>query len=197
MSTISLSDVKTYLGITDTSEDDKLNTLIAATNLTIDKYVGWTLAETEYTDEIYDGPGTEALCLKNRPITEIAEITVFDIAVEEVTNYYDYGWYLKDNDSGIVWNNLCWPPGRGIIKVSYTAGFDPIPADIFLGALEMVKFYRETTEKTGILSEVLGDYSISAMTGLNNMQGELTIPSIAFKMCLDFYKETYHPFLVY
>ena len=52
MAIITLASLKTYLGITDVTEDAKLQVIVDATNLSIDKYVGRTLAETEYLVEL-------------------------------------------------------------------------------------------------------------------------------------------------
>lgn len=212
MSIIELADLKSYVGldVSDVSEDDKLTLIVSATNLGINQYLGRTIEETEYTDEIYDGTGIESLCLRNFPVTEIDTITLYDIALlqrdpplflapdDEEGEDLGAGYYYPAAPiDGIIYHNCCWPNGRGVIKVTYTAGYDTIPDDIKLGALEMASFYRTVTKKTGIASEAAGRYSASLMNSISAMGGELTIPSIPFKMILDRYRVNYQSHMVY
>ena len=44
-----LTDVKTMLGITDTSQDDKLNLLIKQQSALIEGYIGYKLARADYS----------------------------------------------------------------------------------------------------------------------------------------------------
>lgn len=198
---ITLEQFKAYQGITGTAEDARLNVIIPAVNASVNKYIGRTIEETEYEDELYDGSGIESLCLRNFPVSEITSITVYDIDVparDDSLGFFGYGYYMKDGgEAGIVYRNDCWPRGRGIIKVSYTAGYATIPDDLIFATLQMAAFYRNVTKKPGIASEWLGSYSISLMQGLNQMNGELTIPDIAFKMVFDRYRVNYHSDIVY
>lgn len=215
MAIIALNDLKTYCNIPsgDTSEDAKLQILVDLTNVSIDQYVGRTLAETQYTREIYDGTGTEALCLRNYPISEVTEVLIAGVPIYSLNpysnptvdqgetpapaQYSSYGsWYIQNAEDGILFHSICWPSGRAIVKVSYKAGYADIPPDIFAGALEMASFYRDNTETPGILSESLGSNSVTFI-GTSAMEGGLTIPSILFRMVLDKYRGNYYPNLVY
>lgn len=207
MAIITLEDFKSYVGIdeADTSEDVKLTMIIDAVNVGVNRYVGRNLESTEYEDLILDGTGTEALCLPNFPVTEITSITAGGLMVVqadppnwETDEGTEYGYYYPAlPEDGILFHSLCWPGGRGKIKVTYAAGYETIPADIKLGTLEMANFYRNITPKTGIAAEHLGDYSVSLLSGIDSMRGELTIPSIPFKIALDFYRVNYYSHLVY
>ena len=187
---ITLEQFKAYAGIISTSDDVRLQVIIDAVNLSVDKYIGRTVEKTEYENEIYDGTGTDALILKNFPVTEITEISIYDIVIDERddTKHFGFGWFTKNLDNGIVYYTNCWPNGRGIIKVSYTAGYDPIPADLTFATLQMALFYRNVGKKSGLSNEWLGSYNVSLMNSLSQMNGELTIPDIAFKMVFDQYR---------
>lgn len=206
MAIITLEDLKTYAGLDpdNIEEDEKLNWIIDAVHLSIDHYVGRTLIETEYEGELYDGPGTEALCLRNYPVTEVTAVWLAGVEVPASEPYSDtpvygsYGsYYIQNADDGILFHSLCWPSGRAIIKIDYKAGYDTIPPDIFLGTLEMAEFYRKVTKKTAISSEGLGSYSTVLYNSLGSMDGLLTIPSIPFMMILNHYRANSHPNLVY
>jgi hypothetical protein len=200
MAIVEINAYKDYIGLSGTSEDTKLQILIDAVNLSINAYVGRELEEAEY-DEIYDGPGTDALCLRNFPIvrgeSDLVTVTVAGVELDESADYTEYGWYIQNVNDGIIFNRGCWPSGRDIIQVEYTAGYAVIPADVLLGAYEMTSFYRTITQKTGIASESLGAYSVALMNNLSSMEGDLTIPSIPFQLCLNRYRTNFYPNLVY
>jgi hypothetical protein len=229
MALVTLANLKTYLMLPDTytDEDDKLEILIAAVNLGIDAYVGRRLEKTVYVHEVYDGTGSESLCLRNYPIISIEQVFIMGYEISYLPDRYppvtcsgispyvvadppvDFVfptnevlsssigyYYLQGLDDGVVFHSTVWPSGRNILTVNYTAGFDPMPADIVAAALEMASFYRSVTQKTGIMSESLGSYSTSLMT-TSNMEGGLTIPSILFRMILDRYRCNFYPHLIY
>lgn len=196
MAIITLAELKTYLGITGTTEDSKLTTIVAATNTFVETYCNRAFEEAEYTEELYDGPGSSVLCLKNWPVSEVAEVIVEDTEVEERTEIDGEGYYL-DAEAGILHNNDLWNRGRGIITVTYTAGYETIPDDLKFAVLELASYFRNMSGKSGIRSESLGSYSYSLMNDLSSMGGELTIPSVVIKNILDRYKSSYFADMVY
>lgn len=198
MAIITLSEFKVYIGITTSTQDVALQTVVDATNSYIETYCNRKFDEEEY-EEIYDGPGTNALCLKHLPVTEIDSIIVYDTEVTERTEVDGDGYYYKDLSTGIIFNNNLWDRGRGIITVTYTAGYTnyTMPADLKFAALELATFFRNTQKKAGIISENLGSYSYRVATGLENLSGEITIPVVNVKIVLDRYREEYFPTLVY
>jgi hypothetical protein len=62
-----------------------------------------------------------------------------------------------------------WPQGDGNIKVTYTAGYATVPADLTLAANELVAWLRMTSKRGGmpLQSESLADYSytLAALQG--------------------------------
>lgn len=57
-----------------------------------------------------------------------------------------------------------WPLGYGNLKVTYTAGYDPIPASITQAADQLVTWFVRNTPSGAVLqSESLGAYSYSVM----------------------------------
>ena len=71
MALTTLADLKTYLGISDSSEDALLNLLIADADAAILGYIGRTIEQATLT-EYYSGDGTQMLVLKQRPVTVFA-----------------------------------------------------------------------------------------------------------------------------
>ncbi len=195
MEFITVAEVKTYLGITGTGEDDNLTTIVASVNAFIPQYTNRTFDLTTYTAELYDGPGHAALHLKNYPIVSISLIEVETVEVEERTDVGEIGYYIKDLSSGIIYNNNLWDRGRGNTEVTYVAGYadaDALPADLKHACLELASFFRNMKGKSGVASESLGSYSYSLMNNPSMMNG-LFIPDIVIKNILDRYAELTHP----
>ncbi|MFX1253970.1 MAG: head-tail connector protein [Promethearchaeota archaeon] len=199
MEFITVTELKTYLKITDSSEDTNLATLVASVNEFIPNYTNRTWDLTTYTEELYDGSGHAALILRNRPVVSISEILVNTVAVTERSDVNEIGWYIYNYDHGIVYNNNLWMRGRGNIQVTYVAGYTnaaALPKDLKHACLELASFFRTMRGKSGIVSEALGSYSYSLM---NNpaMFGMLDIPDITIRLILDKYKELGTPWDVF
>jgi hypothetical protein len=177
---ITLIQLKNYLGLTDTSEDTRLNFIVGGVNAFVEKYCNRKFEETTYTRELYDAPGSNALILKQRPIVELTEIRIDGEVYDERDAIYNPGYWYNAN-AGIVYRDSPWPRGRGCIEVSYTAGYDTIPDDLLFATLELAAYYRNVSARSG-LNESLGSYSYSIIAGLGN--------NPAITDTLDFYKES-------
>lgn len=147
-----LAKLKTHLGITDSSEDDKLDQLLDEIDEAIASATGRArvagyhpFASVEAT-EYLDGTGRELLTLPRRPVTAIDSLLV------DQDGHYGHGtdafpassaWTVgtdfvprtlekTEENAGLLvslkalgWGDppAVWPEGRGNIKVVYTAGY--------------------------------------------------------------------------
>jgi hypothetical protein len=205
MNFVTLAEAKAHIGISGSSEDTSLGVIVDAVNAFIPTYCNRKFDETTYDRELYNGSGQAALVLKQRPVVEITEVLVRGEAIElrsEDPDTNQLGYYYFDLAEGIIYNNRIWERGRGIIQISYTAGYVssvsdqydpsiPLPLDLKFAACEMVSYFRNVKGKAGILSESLGSYSYRLATGVGDMGGELTIPNVIIKNILDRYKDIY------
>lgn len=189
MAIIELADLKTFLGITGTSEDDLLQIYLDATNEFVGQYCKRTFEETEYTQELYDGTGHVALNLRNYPIVEVEEVLVETEEVTERTDVGEEGYYIQNADWGILYNDDLWSRGRGNVQVTYTAGYDAssMPAGLKLAAYKIAAYMRNTGKRTGIRSESLGSYSYSLSAESNSLNN--VIPDILANLLLSRYRK--------
>ena len=133
MSLLEKSDLKTYLGLTDseTQFDSQLTSIAAAVQSIFDELVGRTTESDEFT-EYYDSPSrTQKVFLKNFPVT-----------VDSVSVYDDPDWvwaaasqlaaadFRVNLVTGIIHYDGFFFEGFQSIKVVYTAGYasDTFPA---------------------------------------------------------------------
>lgn len=146
-----LNATKEYLKIalTETSENGILEGLINAVSNLIENFCKRSFIENTYTDEEYDGTGTSNLMLNTFPVSSVTSIKIDDVVVDSTE-------YKVRKDSGIVVRlNSTWPKDVLNIKVSYTAGYAIIPADVELAAKHLVMFFYKTDIEN--FSKTFGD----------------------------------------
>jgi len=193
-----LARVKTFLGISGTSNDELLTSLINSCTDFIENYCDRRFKQKAYTNELYNGNGTNKLLLKNYPVDESSTFKLEERSSdlnEDDWNEIDTEYYFVHYDSGIV------ERVRGIFykypkhyRITYTAGYDYDNSSTFLedagaGDLEYAcwklvsKVYNQRKQAGNIQSERLGDYSV---TFKKEVMADPEIKSI-----LDKYKRPY------
>lgn len=156
-----VSDVKSYLGLSDSSHDALLASLIAAASEAIENYCRRRFATMQYT-EYRDGSDSALLLLDHSPIQSISEIRESanrDFERADPLDEEDYVFYAHEGlllrTSGI------FPEGLRNVRVTYTAGYAAVPADVQHACVALVAawFNRGHQGGDGLESEQLGDYS--------------------------------------
>jgi hypothetical protein len=141
---VSVEDVKESLGI-DSGDNSKDNLIVRKINQAtqmIERATGVRFAETTYTNEEYDATGVDQLVLKQRPITTFTSFDGRDTALNENDwTTIDTELYFVDTAAGVI-DLLFRAVGRwNRYRVTYTAGFDPIPQDISEAAATLASYY--------------------------------------------------------
>lgn len=143
-----LDDVKAWIGITTSSEDDVISAAITAISL----YWLWrtgrdSLNSNVAYNERYDGSGTRRQFLRNVPVTVVSSVTVDGVAIPETPDFISYGWALDRSGRSISliggggWQDgdarraLAGRPPRftqGVqnVQIQYTAGYSTVPPDV-------------------------------------------------------------------
>jgi len=137
---ISVADVKYVWGReqADTTDDDRIQTLINLISGRIAEWCDRIFITGTYTAELYDGTGTEALVLRQRPVSTVTAIIVDGVAatVAEIAAFNTAGAAYKiDYPAGIIYKILDWSKGKRNISVTYAAGY--ASADIPPGLKEV------------------------------------------------------------
>ncbi len=148
---VSLSEVKSYLKIsaTDTSKDNLLQGWISDVSRSIEAYCQNKIRRQQVLGEIHNGDGVSEQWTTFSPITDIYGATDNDkLASVQYRNSPLDAWINLATDvrnilidsadkKFIELYDMAFPTGRSNIKVSYYAGFDPVPGDIKNVCLEM------------------------------------------------------------
>jgi hypothetical protein len=134
-----LPDVKTLLGITDSTQDARLELIVNACSRRIEQYCGRTFARASLT-ETYTPSGRQLLILRNYPIVSVSSVVDQGNTLVQGTDYIFSPEYAN---SGFLYRENGWNgptvnrdflttdtvAGKRTIIVTYVAGYY-LPADL-------------------------------------------------------------------
>lgn len=172
MALTTVSNVKTKLGISGSTEDTVLTALVAQSEAVILRWLNRNIEQATYT-EYPRGYGSQTLRLRQQPVASItsvhvdpqrqfaastllatSEYTLVNSALIRVGNVWPSS---RENRFGLLYD--AHTPSVGVIKVVYVAGYAAVPADI-TAAADMLTARMYAMRQTGDLlqSENLEDY---------------------------------------
>lgn len=173
---------KAYAGISGVTYDSRIEVLINVITDYIERFCDRRFLETIYTNEVYDGHGSQQLLLKNYPINERSafQMNARDTYLNEAHwSSVDTNLYHIDYLSGLiefVGGRFHNTPRH--YQITYTAGyaFDNTTPGVTLeslgiGDLEFAcwqlvsNLFKNAGQQTGIQSESIGNYSVTYGSG--------------------------------
>jgi hypothetical protein len=181
-----VANVKVYMGIasTDATQDTLLQTLISNVSLGIEGYLDRKIVVQTITEELLCGTGTNRLYPKYTPVygpstTAHWESDLFYrdtltgswVAIEDDDEHA----YLKSDDPSFIElyeEVFPWSGTFANIKISYKAGYNPVPGDLMLTFYEMVQraFDESKAGKNQLAVQSIGDTRSSISTTFKDMQ---------------------------
>lgn len=122
--------VKDYLGITDNSQDTKLNLMIKQASSLIEGFVGYSLERKVHTEEVHNVNNMQLIQLDNQPIQFVQEVKINGTVNTEwkrIPKYDRMGMLYKGNG----WVGSCYVRGMAndivagayVIEVTYASGY--------------------------------------------------------------------------
>ncbi len=178
---ITLGDIKDFLTIPDNNEDNRLRSLANYVSAAIESYCGREFASAVVTNEIHDGGRTSVFAARI-PVNNVASVEEYDgiqyvpligpnaetglrpnvgANADAVINYL---WYPDTGEiSRHVIEGSGNPPldiqtparfknfARGV-KITYNGGYDTIPDDLKMAALDFVKLVWKNEQATSSFS---------------------------------------------
>lgn len=184
-----VDDVKTYLGITDTSQDALLEMFVNQSTDWIESYCGGRrFKDTTYTDEVYESifakaDGDFPTIQRNRQYwlnTRQYPITATEPIVVKYRNGTD-NWDTQEStaydvyeDRGQLYIHGGMPNVRKAVKLTYSAGYASIPNDLSLACIKLTARQFEKRKSQGKKSESIGGASITWQdAGAESMDGDV------------------------
>lgn len=173
---LSLSDAKTWLGVTGTGSDTLITALLdegeAVLRDLCDRPLGWTKAERT---ELIDGNGGDTITVACDPIDTAATVTVVVSGSTVPSSQYEVGegsirlkdssvWMFTDQSLGALAGNFAqrrpaWPVGLKNISVTYTGGYTTAPL-VLVQAMRILvaSAWADRSGNAAISEESLGQY---------------------------------------
>lgn len=165
---VALSDVKTRLSISGSTEDARLNALIDEISGKIQDRCGRRLVQEAYTNEFYSGTDDDLLILRQGPLVSIESVEDVDYdsggASYTTVNASDYimegrrdeNWRYQGRIRRI---NGAWLIGRRNYRISYTAGYDSadLPHSLRHACLNWIQFWYLKRDSFGKTKSRIGD----------------------------------------
>lgn len=157
MSIASLSEAREYLNFgADTTHDAELQRFIDAADPVVEDIVG--PVNSVQVTEWYDG-GAPYIVLRHNPVISVDTVTEYSgttaHALTVAATPADTGTYTYTFDpDGILYRSTTgglsyFFYGADNIKVVYTVGRSPVPANIKLAALELIRHLYQSTQQSG------------------------------------------------
>jgi hypothetical protein len=139
-----LAAMKTWLQVTDTSDDARLITIGDAVSERIETYTNRFFATRTFT-EVYDGDGSRLLLLREYPVASIASLTVKETPTSTplaLVNGTDYD--VEARTGRVVLRSRAFSRGFQNVAATYDSGYGAkdaatLPADIYQAALDYIK----------------------------------------------------------
>jgi hypothetical protein len=125
-----LTDLKTYLGITTNESDSVLEMLIKQNSAMIENYLNYSLARKINEAEVHSVNNEQLLLLDNQPIQSVSAVTIGGTAIDDfkvIPKYSSVGMLYR----GLGWcgeyytRGMTYDPVAGVyeIEVSYISGY--------------------------------------------------------------------------
>lgn len=147
-----VSDVKAWLNVTATGDDNLIQRLITGASDFIEQYLSRDIVQTTYTNERYHGNDGVQLMLRNWPIVSVTSITVTDQAANVLGSYTGANCWFDDRSIYLSTGDV-FTAGRGNVQVTYVAGFTTVPYGLAQAAIELVSMRYRERERIGLASK--------------------------------------------
>lgn len=144
-----LAEFKAYKSIssTNTSEDTSITQLLSAASDFIKQYCGRTFVDNfdEEIIEYFNGSNASTVFLSEYPlVSATVEFSTnggqtYTLGVE-YENYYLGGDHITSGDGSALANPTI---SHNAIKVTYTGGYEDIPADLNIACMDLAEYYRK------------------------------------------------------
>ena len=148
------------------------------------------LSEPTDFEEVYNGSGSAVLYLINVPILSVASVTVNGVSFPASIAYGQAGFFVQQDaksialrsgaTSGYPFNlslggsrqGYCFSKGRGNVAVSYQAGYDGCPPDLYLALLKQATIFLNKRGREDLATSMI------PQTGQNNYRAWATQPEV-------------------
>ena len=166
---LTLDEVKDRLGITVTTYDDILTSMINSITAYAENLIGRDIVvrEKAIAEKFDIHEYQRAIFLRNYPIVSIESVVDNDETLDITDDY------LKDDDTGkLIRVGNFWNKGYQEVVVTYKGGYSEVPWDIKEWAYQTISLLYRSKDTHGRKSERVGDLAVTygqgAISALEN-----------------------------
>lgn len=156
-----LVNVKSWLGITSTTDDALLTRLITAESSYIQTWISRTIASTAY-NETRSGSGTPIMVTAQYPIISVSSLKINENTIPATTSALVPGYMFLNRTITLI--GYVFTNANMNVKIAYTAGYATTPPDIEQACIELVSIRYRERDRIGASSKSIGGESISYIT---------------------------------
>lgn len=156
-----LANVKTRLGLTETTTDPLLSSLITEVSTLAQTFIGHSLTFGNYS-ETFDGAGQRAFTLSTTPVTSVTSVTIGAQVITQVTDLVSSGFIATPQS--VLFRGVWVQPGIQNVRINYQAGYTTIPADLEMSVIDLICLIFAEHNRMGQKSINMGSQSISYLT---------------------------------
>lgn len=144
LSLVTKAEYKAYAGITSTTQDTQIDAIIPRVSQLVKNICNRTFVDftSDAKTEYFDGGGT-VYNLEEYPVLSISSVEYsadYGNTYETLTEFSDYVWAKKDDSIRAI-SSSGFPYAPNAYRITYTAGYEVIPADLKLAVLDLVTYY--------------------------------------------------------
>lgn len=160
---VTLSELKSFLGITDSSQDAKLQVFLDSVEASVINFCDVSFVPVPVTLEVHDGNESDTIIPDYIPLISVQAVKLGTEADGSGGDPLTAGRDFYFNENLIRLRNHVTPFFRGSLAVSYTHGYETVPADVKLAVMQSVKaeMKRDQENTEGVSSRSKGDESES------------------------------------
>ena len=151
-----LANVKARLGLTATTTDALLSSLITEVSTLAQTYIGYAVLSANYS-ETFDGAGQRAITLGTTPVISVSGVQIGTQSIPQATDLVSPGYVATPK--GISFRNVWVQAGVQNIQVSYVAGYSVVPPDLEMSVIDLVCLVFEERSRMGQVSISMGGQS--------------------------------------
>lgn len=141
---ITRDDYKTYIGITNSEQDDKIDVLVPIVSA-----IARSVCKRKFTDyvddaniEVYDG-GFLELLMDEYPTIAVSSVEVSTDYGQTYTALTEFTDYVVNVKAACILSTTAkaWPFLLNGYRVTYNAGYEEIPVDLQVALYDLVTYY--------------------------------------------------------
>lgn len=186
-----VADVTSTPGFDTSIDNDYVIRKINQATLMIENYTGRRFKNTTYTNEEYDATNSDQLILRQRPVTDTVTLSMGQR--DSSTNEDDWTTVetelqFVDTAAGVIDLGFVAGGGWNRYRVTYSAGYATIPADIQEACATLaVYLIQNPSSGTGVKSKQEGQRKVEYFETASGMTGDSIFSQLGIDEILDSY----------